>query len=77
MLRIFFCPFCHRFFKEESRVFHVIGGPQPTETHEVLLGKALEFLNIQKKSKEGLEVDHEVICKLCYSTDEGGASHYW
>ncbi|MCJ7444531.1 MAG: hypothetical protein MUO26_08385 [Methanotrichaceae archaeon] len=77
MLRIFFCPFCHRFFKEESRVFHVIGGPQLIETHAVLLRKALEFLSLQEKPKEGLEIDSEVICKLCYSTDEGGASHYW
>jgi hypothetical protein len=24
-----------------------------------------------------LEVDFRVVCKLCISTDEGGASHYW
>jgi hypothetical protein len=77
MLRIFFCPFCHRFFEEESRVFHVNGGPEPIETHEVLLRKALEFLNLPEKPTEGLEVDFEVICKLCFSTDEGGVSHYW
>ena len=73
----FFCPFCHRFFKEESRVFHVIGGPKPIEPQEVLLKKALEFLSLKEKPKEGLDVDFEVICKLCFSTDEGGASHYW
>jgi len=77
MLRIFFCPFCHRFFKEESRVFRVYGGPEPTETHEELIMNALEFLGLQKKPTDGLDVDFQVICKLCFSTDEGGASHYW
>jgi hypothetical protein len=24
-----------------------------------------------------LEVDFRVVCRLCISTDEGGASHYW
>jgi hypothetical protein len=77
MLRIFFCPFCHRFFKEESRIFHVINGPEPIETREVLLRKALEFLSMSEKPKEGLDVDFQVICRLCYSTDIGGATQYW
>jgi len=77
MLRIFFCPFCHQFFKEENRVFHVEGGPEPIETHEVLLRKAMEFFGLKEKPMEGLEVDFQVICKLCYSTDRGGASQCW
>jgi hypothetical protein len=77
MLRIFFCPFCHRFFKEESRVFHVNGGPAPTETHGELIMNALKFLGLQEKPTEGLEVDFQVICRLCFSTDMGGASQYW
>lgn len=77
MYRLFFCPLCHRFFKEESRVLRVHGGPEPTETEEMLTRKALEFLGIQEKPTEGLEVDFRVVCKLCISTDEGGASHYW
>jgi hypothetical protein len=77
MLRIFFCPFCHRFFKEEDRIFHVNGGPEPIETHEELLRKAMEFLSLQEKPKDGLEVDFQVICRLCFSTDRGGASQCW
>ena len=77
MLRIYFCPFCHRFFTEESRILHVNSGPEPIETREVLLRNALEFLGIQEKPKEGLEIDFQVICKLCFSTDRGGASQYW
>jgi hypothetical protein len=52
MLRIFFCPFCHQFFKEENRVFHVEGGPELIETHEVLLRKETEFFGPGIKIKE-------------------------
>jgi len=38
--------------------------PETIETQEVLLRKAMEFLCIQEKPKEGLEVDFEAICKL-------------
>jgi len=55
MLRISFCPFCHQFFKEESRIFHVEGGLEPIETHEVLFRKAMEFLGLKETSTEGLE----------------------
>ena len=77
MMPIYFCPFCHRFFKEESRIFHAYGGPEPIETQEKLIENALKFLGIQSAPPEGPDIDYHVICKFCLSTDRGGASQYW
>jgi hypothetical protein len=77
MVQLYFCPFCHRFFKDESRILHVYGGPEPIETHVQLIADALEFLGLKSAPPDGLDIDFHVICKFCFSTDRGGASQYW